>query len=174
MKLQPLQSRDYRILQELFCNYQSTFPKDEQRCRTDFFELIHRKNCQILSIQSGQKMIGYFVIWQLSNFVFLECFEIYEQYRGKSFGSKAMQVLLQLYPKMLLEIEPDKNSVQKKRRVFYEKFGFRVLTQNYVQPKYSSDKKDVPLYLLKHLVEGDEQLMIREIHRVVYEKYETH
>ncbi len=163
-------ANDHETKEIIYHHFQQTFPIDEQRSKHDFLALNQKENCVLLAIYFGDNLIGYFVIWQLSSFWFLEYFEIFLEHRAKQYGNQAMKLLLENYPNMVLEIEPDVTPIQKKRLLFYQKLGFSVLSKDYLQPSYSNEKKELPLYLLVHLHQQETKSIISEIHLKVYGK----
>ena len=46
------------------------------------------KETLVFSLVNGIDNIGYLIGWQLSHFIFIEHFEIFQEFRGKNYGSE--------------------------------------------------------------------------------------
>ena len=67
---------DFRA-QQIFQSYCETFPEDERRSEKQFQSLFSNPNVKVFSVLKDLKNIGYLIIWELSNSVFVEHFEIF-------------------------------------------------------------------------------------------------
>ncbi len=133
----------------MYSQYCLTFPIDEQRNEQQFYALFNNENTSIFGIDSNQNSMGYFVTWPMSNFLFVEFFEIYQIYRSTGMGARALGELKNQYKVLVLETEPPSmGGVAKKRIEFYERNGFRIADPDYIQPAYDTTKNSVNLYLM--------------------------
>ena len=93
MEFELLESFENPVSQEIFSTYSQSFPADEIRNLEQFSALFDKENVRIFSIKKNSERIGYIVIWELSDFAFVEHLEIFEQYRKQG-------VFLQLIEKL--------------------------------------------------------------------------
>lgn len=161
-------NEDYRA-DEIFSSYCNAFPEDERRCEEQFRFLFRKDKVKVVSILDGLKNVGYMICWELSNFVFVEHFEIYSEFRSQKFGSEAIRELFKNYSKIVLETEPENlDEISKNRVDFYRKNGFSVVDENYIQPAYEDGKNAVPLWLLANYTPENSDLLRDEIYDTVY------
>lgn len=159
--------------EKIFQAYTTSFPSDERRNDDDFWKIFTNPNAEILSIYK-ENFVGYFILWHLSNFVFVEHFEIFEEFRGQNFGSQALEFLAKKYPHLILETEPKAlNEIAKRRVGFYQRNGFHIIKKDYIQPSYGEGKSPVNLWLMGNFSSPDEKFLertITEIYKTVYQK----
>lgn len=159
---------DYRT-EKILQGYTSSFPAEERRDDTKFRNLFENPNVNIFSILEDQHHKGYLITWHLSQGLFLEHFEIYDDFRGQNLGSKVLTELHKIYPKIILESEPsDLNDIAARRIDFYKRNSFAVVDEAYVQPSYGEGKPSLNLYLLTSFPCENLDLLKEEIWDTVY------
>jgi GNAT superfamily N-acetyltransferase len=133
----------------IYSQYCLTFPIDEQRNEEQFYALFQNENTRIFGIDANNNSMGYFVTWPMSNFLFVEFFEIYQIFRSTGLGARALAELQNQYKILVLETEPPSmGSIAKKRIEFYERNGFHIADPDYIQPAYDATKNSINLYLM--------------------------
>lgn len=133
----------------IYSQYRLTFPIDEQRNEQQFYALFENEHTRIFGIYRNDNAMGYFVTWPMSNFLFVEFFEIYQIFRSSGIGARALEILKNQYNVLVLETEPPTmGAIAKKRIEFYERSGFQIADQDYMQPAYDATKKSINLYLM--------------------------
>lgn len=138
--LQITSPEDYRV-QEIYRSYCNTFPEDERRDWEKLITLFSNPKAKIISVLHDSKNIGYLILWELSNYTFVEHFEVFEEFRSQKLGSHITQYLFENFPRIILEIEPDHlNENAARRYAFYQRNGFRLIDEMYVQPSYGKGK----------------------------------
>ena len=164
-----LQTR--KKISRIFNSYEKTFPEDERRDKEQFLNLAENPDAFVFLIKNEDETIGYCVIWELSDFFFLEHFEVFEEFRNQKFGEKILEALKEKFEKLVLETEPDSLSEIANRRLgFYQRNGFEVINENYLQPSYSEGKSSLQLFLMANFLTENLENSIQEIHAVVYQK----
>jgi len=159
---------DYRV-QEIYSSYTSTFPEEERRDWYQFVGLFTHPKAKIISVLHEAHNIGYFIMWELSHHVFVEHFEVFSSFRNQKFGSQITGYLFKNYPRIILEIEPEHLGDDAKRRyAFYQKNGFNLIDEMYVQPSYGEGKKPVELWLLANYSPENLKDIKEEIYDIVY------
>ena len=163
-----LQNR--KKISKIFSRYEKTFPEDERRSKEQFLDLAENPDVFVFLIKNEDETIGYCVIWELSNFYFLEHFEVFEEFRNQKFGEKILESLQEKFEKMILETEPDSLSEIAARRLqFYQRNGFEIVEKNYLQPSYGEGKSSLHLFLMANIEPENVETLIQEIHKIVYE-----
>lgn len=159
---------DYRIKQ-IYSSYTYSFPEDERRDWIKFVQLFTHPNVKVFSVFNESENIGYVIIWELSDFIFVEHFEVFAEFRNQKAGSKIIDLLKENHPRIILEIEPENLNEDSKRRFsFYQKNGFSLIDEMYIQPSYGNGKKKLNLWLLANFQPTDLGETTNEIHDVVY------
>lgn len=171
MEFEILDTFDNPVSQEIFSTYSQSFPADEIRNQEQFSALFDKENVNIFSIKKNNDRIGYIVVWELSDFAFLEHLEIFQSFRKQGLGSEILQLLKTKYKKVVLETEPENTNEFANYRIdFYYKNDFRVLTIDYTQPPYDENKNPVDLWLLGNFKVKNPNKIVSQIYHEVYEK----
>ena len=153
-----LSSLSLEIKQQIFQSYLSSFPEDERRDENDFWAIFNNPNAQVLSISESQQPIGYLILWQILDFIFIEHFEVFENFRGRSLGSKILNELIKKHSKIILETEPSTLN------------DIAILDKNYIQPSYGIGKNPLNLWLMGTFTPKNIEKYIHEIYKIVYQK----
>ena len=167
IQIQPAKGEEHG---HIFSSYCASFPADERRDEEQFYKLLENHHSKILSIFKGENLAGYLIVWEFSEFTFIEHFEIFEVLRGANLGSTILSILTENLGNIVLETEPKELSDIAERRVgFYQKNGFSVLDKSYIQPSYSQDKNPLNLWLMGTFEPDNLTQTIAEIHKIVYQ-----
>lgn len=159
---------DFRA-REIYHSYTQSFPEDERRNESQFHSLFHKEKAKIFSVLDDLKYIGYLIAWELTDAIFIEHFEIFSDFRSQKFGSEVIKKLFTDYSKIILESEPETLDETAKRRIeFYKKNGFKIISQDYVQPPYEERKNPVNLWLMANYQPERTDRILEEIYDVVY------
>ena len=150
------------FVKTIFSVYCQTFPENERRSKTQFENLFKQEKVSIFSILNNSDFIGYFIIWELDGFAFLEHFEIFEEFRNQNYGSKVLKKITENYSEIILETEPKNLSkIAGKRIHFYERNDFHEISNSYVQPSYGEGKTSLELLLFANfLAENLEKIIV--------------
>lgn len=153
----------------IFTSYTTTFPEDERRNSGQFQKLFSNEKVNILGIFKEQIFVGYAIIWQLSDFGFMEHFEIFPEFQNQKLGSLFLNYIVKQHAHLVLETEPKNLNEDAVRRIkFYEKNGFYILQEDYIQPAYSSEKKPLTLWLMANYHPERLEFVKENIYDVVY------
>lgn len=159
---------DYRI-EQIYHSYITTFPEDERREWTKFVQLFTQPNVEFFSVFNENENVGYLILWKLSQFTFVEHFEVFLEFRNQKLGSKIIDLLKESHSKIILEIEPEHLNEDSKRRFsFYQKNGFNLIDEMYIQPSYGYGKKRLQLWLLSNFRPSNLSEAKDEIYDIVY------
>ncbi|WP_288375052.1 GNAT family N-acetyltransferase [Chryseobacterium culicis] len=169
MEFLPITSAGDDRVQEIYASYTSTFPVDEQRDQEHFESLFSNPHVKFMSVIHESEAIGYLILWELSSFVFVEHFEVFEAFRSKKLGSHIMHHLSESYPNIILEIEPAEMSEDASRRYsFYQRNNFTLIDTTHVQPSYGEGKKSLNLWLLANYTPENIEEVKKEIQDIIY------
>ncbi|WP_210466108.1 GNAT family N-acetyltransferase [Rufibacter roseolus] len=154
--------------------YEEAFPLEERRTLAQQTELLSNPAYQFLSILDQEKFAGFFGVWQLPEFTFLEHFAVLPSLRGKGTGAQALTGLLDIILQpMVLEVEPPHSEIAQRRIRFYERLGFHLNDFEYRQPPYVAGMPWVPLLLMSYptvlALEEIEKVKI-QLYRYVYQQ----
>ncbi|MDQ0361991.1 GNAT family N-acetyltransferase [Breznakia pachnodae] len=110
--------------------YKRAFPRMERR---PWF-LFHRnpKTITLYSLLDENKYVGFMIVLEIKDTIYLDYFAIVEDGRGKGYGSKALKLLKEQYKNktILLELESTKEIAADNydervaRKKFYKRNGF--------------------------------------------------
>lgn len=169
MEFLPITSAEDHRVQEIYTSYTTTFPVDEQRDQEQFVGLFSNPRVKFMSAVHESETIGYLILWELSSFVFVEHFEVFEAFRSKKLGSHIMDHLSESYPNIILEIEPAELSEDASRRYsFYQRNNFSLIDTTHIQPSYGEGKKSLNLWLLANYTPEHVEELKNEICNTVY------
>ena len=144
-----LQTR--KKLSRIFSAYESTFPDDERRDEEQFLGLIENPDCFIFAVKNDDDFVGYLILWKLTDFHFLEHFEVFEKFRNLKLGSQILKELEEKFGHIVLESEPiDLGEMAERRINFYIRNGFSIISEEYIQPSYGEGKNSLKLFLLSN------------------------
>jgi ribosomal protein S18 acetylase RimI-like enzyme len=123
----------------------------EQRNNTDhnasFFCYLIEEN---KNETEENQLIGFITLWKLNGFYYAEHLATSPEVRNKGYGKHIMEELKQQFADnpIVLEVERPENEMSKRRIGFYQRCGFSLCLQDYIQPAYRKGGKEVPLYLM--------------------------
>lgn len=152
----------------IYAQMEENFIREEIRDFPDALKVFYKKNYSIYYIIVAGDTVGFMCVWELDGFSFLEHFVIFQNFRGKGYGGVAFDRLINHCSFLVLECEPPKDEMQKRRVAFYERHGMILNENKYFQPSYREGGKGCSLKLMssRSLVNFDET--VKEIYREVY------
>lgn len=118
--------------------YKESFPIYEQRTKVQQKRALENEAYHYNLIYDGGEFVGLMLTWESETFCYIEHFCILKEKRGLGCGSRALALLKkeQGEKKLILEIDPPKDAVSKRRKAFYERSGFSACTFSHVHPPY--------------------------------------
>ena len=159
---------DYRVTQILE-GYTTSFPEEERRNNEQFKALFKNPLVKVDAVWENDEYKAYVITWTLSQGLYLEHFEVYQKYRSQNLGAKILNALQQQHSQIILESEPHHLNEKAVRRLnFYQRNGFTIIDEAYVQPSYGDGKPSVELFLLSTTATDNLKLLKEEIWDTVY------
>ena len=122
---------------DFYDKYIKLFPKDEQRDWKKVEDTYSKGIEHFYKIVLDNKSIGFFFLEKLDNNpYYIDYFAVYKEYQDKGYGTQAVKYILDNIAKdgLVAEIEKvvDNNPITKKRFMFYEKLGFKLIESEYL------------------------------------------
>lgn len=147
MKLIPA---DMNQLPAIYKSMERNFIREELREYVDVVRVCEGGKYKVFHIEEDGINKGFVGVWDLKDFVFLEYFVVYELYRNGGTGGRALDLICQKYPFVVLETELPEEPIQVRRFNFYKRHGMCVNLQAYRQPPYREGDSGCPLYLMSY------------------------
>ncbi len=156
--------------------FEASFPENERRPLYWFKELVETEphfHCMAYSYDSSSdnhsSLNALLCYWHFDSFIYIEYLATNPSQRNGGMGTRLMQEFLaSVEVPVVLEVEPPESELTRRRVGFYERLGFRLLPDDYVQPSYGV----VPGLPLRLMIQGEQTLptseIISTIHREVY------
>ena len=109
---------------------------------------------KVYAALEGEKFVGFFTLWTLGAFRFVEHLAIVPECRGCGYGTRLLQQIKELSPQpLLLEIEKGESAEQRARKKFYERSAFLALEIPYLQPPYEAGGEAIEMHLMMYASE---------------------
>ena len=141
-----IEIQDYEPVYKLL---ELSFPPDERRRYREQYELLSDDRYKIYARFSDGSLAGFLSVWDFNEYAFIEHFAVAPERRNIGLGSEMLAKLLTLLNKpVCLEVEKPENEIAERRIGFYKRNGFFLNEYPYIQPPFSADKKEIPLYIM--------------------------
>ena len=169
--LLPLSSENYAHAVTL---YEQAFPVEERRRSDEWIRFYEDKeNFSIGSIENATGFVGFLSFWCFVDFVYIEHFATLPSCRGKGIGERILRQFIHdnSTRPIVLEVEPADSELSSRRIAFYERQGFALSSQTYVQPAYQQGGLSVPLCLMctnSTFLSVNFANVVRTLHTMVY------
>lgn len=135
----------------------SAFPSSERRntaLQRDYAD--RNPKFEVYAALEGEKFVGFFTLWALGAFRFVEHLAIVPSCRNCGYGTRLLQHIKDLSPlPLLLEIERGVTAEQLARKKFYERSGFCTLEIPYLQPPYEAGGEAIEMHLMMCPTDGE-------------------
>jgi len=153
--------------------YLTNFPTNERRSFEGLQQQFLREDaCSILQITNMKSILGFCTLWEFEIFAFIEHLAILPEMRGKKIGEAVLYLLKNgRKTPLILETELPNDEICSRRISFYQRNGFHLLNQHYIQPSYDGITPGPELKLMishPHISHEDLQQYIEVVKRKVY------
>ena len=166
-----LQKAEMVDFDTIFDELEKSFIPEERRERDEARRLMAEGAYTAYHIIDGDIRVGVITVWELEGFAYVEHFFTYSEFRNKGYGSEALSRIKEKYETVVLEAEPPRDELTKRRVSFYERNGFCRNEQYYFQPAYRKGGNGVELVLMSRPeLLHDFDRAAAEIYRRVYGK----
>ncbi|MCX6231975.1 MAG: GNAT family N-acetyltransferase [Bacteroidetes bacterium] len=170
IQLQKLSVEDKKQLKVIKKIYETSFPPNERRDFKKILLLLSDDRFNISAILFEDEVVGMLSDWDFKTFTYIEHFAISPDIRGNGLGSYVLNNFILINDKLVVlevEIPEDENSY--KRIMFYERFGFNVCKETYIQPPYDEGKEAVPMLIMINR-EPDTSLPFKQIEKTLHQE----
>lgn len=147
----------HSFLNEILQLYISSFPENERRpwSSTDDIEVFTKAKSEkfhIIAITLDDAFAGFMTYWDFCTHIYIEHLSIMPKLRSQRLGSSLIDhAIKNISDKIILEVEHPDTPEACRRIEFYQRHGFRLLTDiEYMQPPYSPHHSPTPLLLMTH------------------------
>ena len=114
----------------------NSFPIFEQRTLESQIEALKDDRYNWIVICDESVVVGILLYWEFDKYKYIEHLAIYSELRGKSYGSKILEIFCRDNKTIILEIDPPIDEIALKRLKFYSKIGFMLQEFNHIDPPY--------------------------------------
>lgn len=158
---------------ELYDLYRSSFPANERRDWDSLANIFENESrFKMYALENENEFIGFFNYWKFNRFYYIEHFAIKSQYRNRRFGTEAIKAFLKdADMPVVLEVETPTTITASRRIHFYERLGFYVLSDIYMQPPYDNHSFPVSMLIMSndyHFCSKHFKLIKEVLYREVY------
>ncbi len=138
------------LLDKVEVTYIKSFPQEERRAFSLVRDLIDSNPYfNVYVFIKGDDYVGFITIWQLDGFDYVEHFAIDPAARNGGIGGKALQSFLDFSEKpIVLEVESPEDEMSRRRIGFYERLGFILDDNHYLQPPYREGDSWLKMFLM--------------------------
>jgi GNAT superfamily N-acetyltransferase len=160
--------------EEIYHIYKESFPGIERRTKDDQKRVFGNPCYKVRVIEEEEKIVAFLGYWDLPTCVFMEHLATTEVCRGKGYGKKLVEEVMEESEKhVFLEIEPitEKDPMTRSREGFYERLGFRSNSFYYEQMPLKPEDKPIPLLIMSYgklMTEEEFKPYKKEIYELVY------
>jgi len=118
--------------------YAVSFPVHEQRSEKQQTEAFSNEHYHLLVKIENDKLVSFIACWDFEDYVYIEHLAVNPELRGKSMGSGTLNDFANLMKKIIvLEIDPLKDEISRKRLSFYERLGYELNSYIHFHPAYN-------------------------------------
>ena len=167
-----LSSTSDPLFQESWELYQSSFRSEMRRSKKEQEQLIQDPTYNYDIFIHGETFIGFLLWWDFEALRYIEHFATAPLARNKGYGKSILQdFMTQTEKPILLEVELEKTTLDKRRVKFYERLGFKLNQHYYELPTFQEDEKALQLLLMTFpdfISRDDVDQFVQKYHPVVF------
>lgn len=124
------------MYQEALKLYQISFPDHEQREKYSQEKILKDDEYHFSLVYDDDAFVGLVLYWEQEQFIYIEHFCILPEMRNRQYGQKTLALLEKQGKTLILEINPPKDDISKRRKGFYERCGFTENDFAHIHPPY--------------------------------------
>ncbi|MFZ4582988.1 MAG: GNAT family N-acetyltransferase [Paludibacter sp.] len=127
---------------EVYDLYNTSFPSYSRRSWAGLETVFNKKQAfNSVAVKKDSKFVGLIHYWIFDKFVYIEQFAIHPDYRNAGLGTKVMKEFLKKHElPIVIETETPRTQIASKRIYFYERVGFYMISNFYMQPPYEGSQ----------------------------------
>ena len=141
MEIIKITPSDSKLWEQVWRLYIDSFPEWERRRISSHGRATEEDDFNTYIALDDGNLMGLIFYWKNNDFIYVEHLAITSSMRGKSFGSRIIEELIDEYPgySILLEIDPPTDEISERRLAFYQRLGFMMNDYEYIHPSYSKN-----------------------------------
>lgn len=142
-------TQEYQFMEELIV---ASFPTEEYRELEELRHFTDEKQAfhNNVILDNG-KPIGLFTYWDFGTFYYVEHFAVDSNLRNGGYGKKTLEAICNtLKQPIVLEVEHPDTEMAQRRINFYQRHGFKLWENDYLQPPYRKGDEYLPLHLMAY------------------------
>ncbi len=137
LTFEKIHNPEHYYFDKAFELYQKSFPIFEQRLRNDQVDVLSDDKYHFNLVMYEKEFLGILLTWQVEDFIYIEHLAIISEKRGQNIGTRVLECLKSGSDKpIILEIDPPRDPISIKRKIFYEKVGFIESDLTHKHPPY--------------------------------------
>ncbi|MFI3294912.1 MAG: GNAT family N-acetyltransferase [Rikenellaceae bacterium] len=141
IQLIKIQDEQAKYFKECWSLYQEAFPEEERREKWYHLKSMESRYFNFEAIIEDSELKGLIGWWDFEQVRYIEHVAVLPELRSKGYGKKIFTLLKSISPKpIILEVEPPKDEISKRRIGFYRREGFMLNPHYHLQPPYQGDK----------------------------------
>lgn len=149
-----------------------SYPQNELRSEAEQYEVSQLGELELKTIEEEGIICGFLSAWHLESCVLIEHIAIDLAYRGRGYGRRLLEELLDEVEKpIVVSVSPSDDPVARKRVEFYQKSGFKLCFFDYYMPPMQPQFSPVEMLVMSYPVElraNEFSPMKQEIFHKVY------
>jgi len=162
--------------EEVYDLYNSAFPQYQRRTWAGIESIFNKKPAfHCICVKSNNEFVGLIHYWTFEKFVYVEHFAVHPDFRNKGIGTSVMKEFLsKIELPVVIETETPRSLVASQRIHFYERLGFYMTTNFYMQPPYEGSQVMMSMLIMSndyHFVNKHFTLIKNTLYKEVY-KYD--
>lgn len=136
----------FEVFWRILCE---AFPESEHRSREDHLALLDKPFYQLNTILKEDEPVGFWSLWDLEGFVFMEHLAVDAACRGEGHGTAVFRELFKTLDRpLVLEVERPDTAAAVRRIALYQRLGLHLNPYDYVQPPLQKGQETVPMHLM--------------------------
>jgi len=138
--------------EEIYNLYNSAFPSYQRRTWAGLESLFNKKPVfECKCVKSDGEFVGLLHYWTFEKFIYIEHFAIHPDFRNKGIGTAALKTFLATAQlPVVVETETPRTLVASQRIHFYERLGFYMTTNFYMQPPYEGGQVMMSMLIMSN------------------------
>ena len=136
--------------------YAASFPLHEQRLPDSQEYILGLDDYHMEVIEENGEPLGAIFFWETETFIYVEHFCMEPSVRGRGVGGQVLAKLAERGKCIILEIDPPVDDIDRRRKGFYQRCGFRENPYPHVHPAYRAEFQGHELVVMSCPSELDE------------------
>ena len=160
------------LLTRLMKLYVASFPEEERRDPVQLKKMIDLfPEMYVNAVYCDEVLSGLVVYWDFDEFYYMEHLAVFPEMRNRQIGKQILDYWAEHLKKLrILEVEPAEDEMAIRRIGFYNRNGYQVIYQDYIQPSYYKEEEACPLWIMGNISHPDIKRFTEIIKKNVYRK----